>query len=411
MRKITVIAFVLAALALAACGPEDDEEEPGGPAIEITIATPVSLPLTPTNPAVDPAAAFDGAKLYVVYAQEDGTGSHDIVFAEQPVGGAFSSPVVVEATGGLDSRNPHCALDSTGTLHIVWEEATGTANREIHYATRTSAGVIVSQNLTATASEDEAGPRVYVDKSDRVHIVWESAGDIWYRRRTTSFQAAVMLPHTATGTIGNSADVTGDSQDRIYVTWVESIGVNQNLRILRANPGGSFAEVSTDGLAQRGSVIMSQPRLAGGASGQVFLAFIAQDSSGDRALAFCATVDGGATFSVPSIIYGADAPNIRDPYIAVRSRAGDTNLTIMLAINDGSTAGGNIQLYASRDSGLNFSGGAHNISAIDTTAGQNSAPVIALDDDSLAAAWIGKPAAGGVLRIMTSVSSYALPSE
>lgn len=408
MRK--VILPLIAVLLLSACG-QDEETEEGGPAIVVTVGTVVSQPSSPSNPAIEPATAFDGDKVFLVYAQDDGTGSHDITFAEQPVGGNFSSAVVIAATGGLDSRRPHCALDSAGTLHIVWEEATGTANREIYYGTRTSAGAITSQNLTATPTDDEAGPRVYVDRSDRVHIVWERAGDIWYRRKTTSFSTPEMLPHTATGTLASNADITGDAADRIYVTWVESIGVNQNLRILRANPGASFGEVSADGLAQRGSVIMSQPRLVGAANGQVFLAFIGQDSSGDRALLFSVTVNGGVDFTLARAIHTADAPAIRDPALAVRARAGDLNLTLMLAVNDGTAAGGHIQLFASRDSGLNFSGGPHNLSASGTEAGQNTAPVIMLDDDSIAAAWMGKPSGGGTTRIMTSLSTYSLPSE
>ncbi len=395
-------------LLLAACGPEEDGDEPGGPAIEVTINAPTAEPSAPTNAAIEPAVAYDSSRIHLVYAQTDGLGSHDIVYNSAIVGGPFGTPATILASAGADSRNPQCALDSTGTLHIVWEEGNA-PNRDIHYATRTSGGTITPANLTNTAGSDESSPRIHIDPSNRVHVVWESGGAVLYRRKTTSFTTAITLPHVTGGSTAQSPDVCTDLGERVYVTWSEQIAANRNLRILRSDDNGSnFGEVSVDGLAQRGTVTMTEPRIKGGLDGEVFMAFIGQDTGGDRAVFSCRSGTGGASFSSPKQLYNSSTGGIRQPSLAVFRRP-DDNFTVMIAFSDGTLVGGNVLLFASRDNNFHFLGGPHKLSETFCQANTCTLPAIALDTDDCVAVWMGQPAAGGVVRTFSQVNKYELP--
>lgn len=398
------------AVFLAACGPEDDKNEPGGPAIEVTINAATSEPASPANAAREPAIAYDSSRVHLVYAQSDGMGSHDILYNSALVGGPFGTPATILASAGADSRNPQCALDSTGTLHIVWEEGNA-PNRDIHYATRTSGGTITPANLTNTPSADESSPRIHVDASNRVHVVWESGGNVLYRRKTTSFGAAIPLPHVTGGSSAQSPDVCTDGGERVYVVWSEQLSTTRNIRILRSDDNGAnFGEVSADGFAQRGTVVMTEPRITGGLDGEVFMAFIGQDTGSERAAFFCRTGTGGQTFGSLKQLYTSTTGGIRQPCIAVFKRP-DNNFTVMVAFNDGTLAGGNILAYASRDNGFHFLGGPHKLSETFSQANTCTVPAMALDADDLVAAWQGQPAAGGTVRTFSQINKYALPKK
>lgn len=408
MRKILLL-LPLTVL-LAACGAPEEEGEPGGPAIEVTISAPTAEPTSPVNAAIEPALAYDSTRIHMVYAQTDGVGSHDIVYNSALVGGPFTTPASILVSAGADSRNPQCAFDSTGTLHIVWEEGNA-PTRDIFYATRTSGGTITSANLTNTGAADESSPRIHIDPSNRVHIVWESGGAVLYRRKTTSFGTAITLPHVSGGSTAQSPDVTTDAGERVYVIWSEQIAANRNLRILRSDDNGTnFGEVSSDGLAQRGSVIMTDPRIKGGLDGEVFMVFVGQDTGGDRAIFECRTGTGGAGFSGTQQLYTSTTGGIRSPSLAVFRRS-DDNFNIMVAINDGTLTGGNVLLFCSRDNGFHFLGGPHKLSETFCQAGTCTLPVISLDDDDCVAVWMGQPAAGGVVRTFAQINKYTLPKK
>ncbi|HRJ77238.1 MAG: hypothetical protein HPKKFMNG_00155 [Planctomycetes bacterium] len=405
MRKI--LPLLPLCFLIAACGPED-EEEPGGAAIKVTINSPTPEPLTPANAAIEPAVAYDGSRVHLVYAQSNGSGSHDVVYTSALVGGAFVAPATLLVSATDDSRKPQCALDSLGTLHVVWEEGNA-PNREVYYATRTSGGTITTSNLTNTAGSDESSPRVHVDSNNRVHVVWESGGNVYYRRKIISFGSAIPLPHVTGGSNAESPDVCTDVSDRVYVLWSEQVSGRRNLRLLRSDDNGSnFGQVSTDGLAVRGSVSMTEPRVKGGLDGEVFLAFIGQDAGGDRGLYSTYTRNGGSVFATPNGLYTSSTGGIRQPSIAVFRRP-DNNYSVFIAANDGTLLGGNILAFASRDNGERFKGGPHELSKTFCQANTCTFPVLALDADDCVAAWMGQPGAGGVVRTFMQVNKYELP--
>lgn len=409
--------FMLAALALAlivtGCAEDDDEEEETR-GVEITVGVATGEPATPTDAAVQPAVAYDGTRIHLVYCQDDGAGSHDIVYTQRIGGGNFTAPAAVFPGSTEDSRNPHVHLDGNGTLHIVWEEGTS-PNREIYYATRDSGGTLSTPTNLSSRAEDDASPRVRVDGSGNIHVVWTGAvagppatTAILYRRTQSSlFLSTVELPKAqGSSQPAEMPDIAIDPGNFIYVVWAESDGVSRNIRMVRSDDGGvNFGSVSD--FAVSGGVDMTRPRIEPGLVGEVFLTFTGQDTGGDRAIYATFTRTGG-TFVGPGILFTSDTGGIRDPEISAYRHDND-DFTVVIVFNDGTAGGGNILGFASRDNGETYPGDPVNFSQGNSQPTTNKFPVVALDDNEVIVSWQGEPQGGGIVRTWTSANDYELP--
>lgn len=401
---------------LAGCpGPEDDEPELDP--IEVTIGVAVAEPANPTDPAIEPAVAYDGTRLHMVYSQNDGNGDHDLFYVSRVGGGNFSAPAPVHPASAGDSRRADVYLDGNGTLHIVWEEGTS-PNREILYATINSSGTISPASNLSSSVEDEANPRVHVDSSNRVHAVWEGSTppptptiSVYYRRTQGSvFLAPVVLPKASGNQPAEMPDIACDAGDRVYVAWAEPNGTARNIRLLRSDDNGAnFGSPPGTAFAVSGSVDMTFPRLAGGNDGELFLAFVGQDTQGERGM-YVTYTRSGYSMALPGQLASSQTGGIRDPAIAAFHR-GEDKYTVAVAWCDGGGTGGNIMLHASQDNGGNYVGDPHDLSQGNTQPASNRFPALALDDNELIAAWQGQPQGGGVIRAWASNSSYKLAKE
>jgi hypothetical protein len=412
MSNRSTLALLAVLLLLSACGEDPNEEEEVQP-VDVTPGVALAEPALPANPATDPAIAYDGTRVHMVYSASNGT-QYDVMYTQRIGGGSFSAPAPVFPGSTGQSRNSHVFLDSAGTLHIVWEEGTS-PNREIYYATRTSGGIIsTAANMTNT-TEDEANPRVHVDSTGRIHVVWEGSttppnptSAIFYRRTQGAvFLAAVILPKLNAGQPAEMPDICTDAGDRIYVVWAESDGSSRNIRMVRSDDNGqNFGGVGS-GLAESGSVDLTQPRVQGGTDGEVFLVFIGQDSSGERALYSKFTRTGG-TFDGRVRLLNSDTGGLRDPELAAFEGA-DGQYTVMVVVNDGVAGGGNVVMMASPDNAENWPGEPINLSQGNSQPSTNVAPVISLDDNEVIVSWAAQPQGGGVVTTWTANCGYELP--
>lgn len=405
--------FVLLTLALVACQPDDDDDDELKP-IDITQGVAIPQPAAPTSQAIEPAIAYDGTRTHMVYCQYDGATRHDLMYTQRVGAGSFTAPAPVFAGSTADSRNPHVFLDGVGTLHIVWVEGTS-PNREIYYATRTAGGTLTTPtNLTNTA-EDETNPRVHVDGTGRIHVVWEGSTTppnpttaIFYRRTSGSiFLSAVTLPKAMGNMPAEMPDICTDQGNRIYVVWAESDGTSRNIRMVRSDDNGANFGGVGNGLAASGSVDMTQPRVEGGLDGEIFLLFVGQALNGDRAL-FATFTRTGGTFATPGQLITSQTGGIRDPEIAVYRRA-DDNFTVMAVCNDGGVGGGNILVKSSHDNAANWPGDPVNLSQGNSQPSTNQRPVLDLDDNELVVTWFAQPQGGGTVTTWTTVNDYKLP--
>jgi len=74
-------------------------------------------------------------------------------------------------TSGM-SINSDMAIDSTNTIHVVWEDDTP-GNREIYCRRSTDGGTtwIAAKRLTWTSGES-IGAAIAVDSDNHIHVVW-----------------------------------------------------------------------------------------------------------------------------------------------------------------------------------------------------------------------------------------------
>lgn len=414
MRR-NLLLFALPVL-LAGCPAEDEGDDPKLKPVDITVATAVSEPQTPTNAAIEAAAAYDGTRVHLVYAQDDGSGDHDIMYTARVGAGSFAAPAPVFPASTGDSRLPHCHLDTSGTLHIVWQEGSS-PNRDIWYATINSVGTISAPvNLTQSA-EDEATPRVHADLSGRVHVVWQGiattpspSSAIFYRRTSAGlFLPAVILPKVNAGQAAEMPDITTDEAGRVYAIWAEQNGPSRDIRMLRSDDNGANfgAPSGSSGFVASGGVDLTHPRIAGGKDGEVFLTFIGQDSQGDRAV-FVTYTRSGYTMASLGQLASSSTGGLRELTIAAIDN-GDDYYNVFVAYNDGGATGGNIMVHVSHDSGENYPGDGVDLSKNSTQPASNRRPTIAADDNELVAAWDAQPLGGGIVRVWQSTSSYELP--
>lgn len=403
-------------LVLAACNHDDDDADEVKP-IEFTVGIAASVPETPTNPAIEPAVAYDGTRLHMVYCQHDGAGLHNLMYVARVGAGSFSAPAPVFPASAADSRNPHVHLDGAGTLHIVWEEGTS-PNRDIYYSTINASGSIATaSNLSNTVGQDEASARVHVDGTGRVHVVWEGAtppptpsSSIFYRRTQGSvFLAVDVLPKAEGGNQpAQMPDITTDAGDRVFVIWSEQNGPARSLRMVRSDDNGAnFGTPPDRHHVLSGSVDMTWPRIVGGNDGEVFLCFTGQDAQGERGV-FASFTRTGFSMAQPGQLASSETGGLRDPAIAAYRRDNGAH-TVMIAWSDGGPSGGSIAIHASHDSGRTYPEGATNLSQGNTQPATNLRPAIAMDDNELLAAWQAQPQGGGTMRVWASNTSYKLP--
>lgn len=403
-------------LLLAACGEQDDDPEADDP-VTITPGFALAEPASPAQAAIEPAVAYDGTRIHLVYAQSNGA-SHNLMYCQRVGGGSFSSPAPVYPASAGDSRRPSVWLDGQGTLHIVWVEGMA-PNRDIWYATRSNTGVIsAASNLSNTAAQDENNPRVHVDASGRVHAVWEGStlppnptSAIFYRRTVGSvFASSMVLPFSANGISGEMADVAVDESQLVYVVWSESVGPNRMIRLMRSDDNGaSFNNIANGmgGIAVGGTSDKTEPRIVCGKQGHVILAFVAQDTAGERGL-FATYTETGGTFATPGQLYFSSTGGVRNPSLAAFTLTSGTRV-VALAFNDGPGGGGNILVKSSRNGGATWPGDPLDLSQGNSQPATNQWPSVALDDNEVVLSWVAQPQGGGIARTFTSVNGYTLP--
>jgi hypothetical protein len=414
MNRIPLLAsLVMLCLVAFACTEEDEEVDAG---IDITVGAALDEPASPSNSAVEPCVFFDGTRVHLVYCQDDGAGVHELMYTYRAGSGSYAVPAAVYAASTAGARRPHMCMDSTGTLHVVWEEG-ASGNRDIFYTTISPGGSISGAANMTNTTEDEANPRVVVDGADRVHVVWEGAtpspsstSAIFYARKPGSvFLSPVTLPNVNSNQGVEAPDIAVDEGDHLYVVWAELNGSDRNIRLVRSDDNGASFGSSGSGFAVSGNEDMTQPRIAAGREGELFLCFIGDD--GDKRTLWATFTRSGYGMSEPIDLSNNESGNLYEPCIAAYEQDDSDARTVIVAWNSGNAYGGNIRLKASPDSGDSYSGTNVQVSEGNTQNSSNHRPVISMHEKEFVVAWDGQPVGGGVVRTWTSSCEYELSDE
>jgi uncharacterized repeat protein (TIGR01451 family) len=179
-----------------------------------------------------PQIAMDGSGVvHLVWAEDTGN-IPEIYYAQWTTGGGWSIPVNISLNAG-ESRDPQLAVQSDGTVHVIWRDRTGTGTLNVFYAQRTTSWSTPEQISSSTS--DVNSPQLAVGSGGAVRAVW-SEGEVYYARRDGSWSTPVAVS-ASSGTA--SAPRLAMAGTAVHVLWVQApAGVNG---IYYAYNGGSWS--------------------------------------------------------------------------------------------------------------------------------------------------------------------------
>jgi hypothetical protein len=139
----------------------------------------------------------------------------------QPPHDEYLQPVNISHNAGR-SEEPVCAVDSRGTIHLVWTDATpelksGSGNEAILYAFKTQGGVWTEPVAISDTSRDSRLPAIAVGADDKLHVAWQcfrpglhwcilyswKAGDsTWATPETVASSGDCIVPKLAVDSFG-----------------------------------------------------------------------------------------------------------------------------------------------------------------------------------------------------------------
>jgi hypothetical protein len=143
----------------------------------------------------------------------------------------------------LSSYIPVIAVDSSQTIHVVWQDITP-GNNQLLYKRSTDEGSTWSaaQRLTWTSGQSY-DPVIAIDPSDTIHIAWVNdapgKGEIYYKRSTDgglNWGAAKRLSWTSG--LSEFPAMAVDSSGALQVVWYDHTPDNMEVYHKKSTNGG-----------------------------------------------------------------------------------------------------------------------------------------------------------------------------
>jgi len=199
-----------------------------------------------------------------------------------------------------DSMLPGIAVDSSGNVHVVWEDGTPGIS-EIYYKKSTDAGATWSTNkrLTLTPGYSES-PAIAVDSSDNLHVVWEDNtpgnNEIYYKQSTAG-GATWSTNKRLTWNSGTSANpaIAVDSSDNLHVVWEDDTSGDREIYYKVSITGG--AAWSTSKRITWNAANSDSPAIAVDSSAHLHFLW-EDDNSGWYKIFYKKSTDYGDTWSI-----------------------------------------------------------------------------------------------------------------
>jgi hypothetical protein len=176
-----------------------------------------------------PAIAIDGSdRIHITWHDfTDG-----VIKYRRLTGSTWSS--VTDLTSGDTSTHPDIAAKGND-VYVVWNTDLGSNQYEVRCRTSSNGGSAwQSSTLIATVTTALIGPypspRVSIDSSGTVHVVWHALGttanqEIWHSQSTdegASWSSADNISNNS-GVPSQLASIGTDSEDDVHVAWQEQV--------------------------------------------------------------------------------------------------------------------------------------------------------------------------------------------
>jgi len=270
---------------------------------------------TASNIRTDPAITVDASsRLHVIWAvgEMGPEASWYLWYVTSADGGeSFSEPVHVG--GGLEGRpHPALAIDGNGHIHVVWQGKYRKWPRDpyqyyIYHARSTDGGASFStaQQVNDVVESEVDRPDIAVDNSGRIYVVWQDARrgewdtDIYADRSTddgVTWRTDVRVNEDDRGAARQRNPAIGvDGKTWVHVVWQEDSGGGWDIRYAHStNHGASFSPGREVNDLVAGD--QTDPAIAVRGNGQIYVAW-SDLRAGDGDIRYAASTDGGNSFS------------------------------------------------------------------------------------------------------------------
>src|SRR5256886_882730 len=241
----------------------------------------------------------------------------------------FSTPKNVSNNADY-SFTPQIAVDAAGNIYMAWEDDTN-ANSNILFSRSTDGGATFLPTPAAKQVSNSLGcsfsPVMAVDAAAHINIVWEDSPDCSFR--------------------------------------------TSNIFFSRSTDGGMTFSAPTNLSATMNTALYSVPQIAVDTTGNINVLW--ESDTGNLAIWFSSSRDGGATFSSPKMVSTNPGGSL-NAQIAV-----DKNGNINVVWEDDIAGHSDISFSRSTDNGLNFSPPMNLSNPLGNCIANSNTPRIALD--------------------------------
>src|SRR6267142_2082377 len=305
-----------------------------------------------------PQLAVDlGGNIYVVWEDDTNTNSN-ILFSRSTDGGTFSAPKGVSNSAGF-SFNPRIAVDSGGTINVVWQDSPDFYRTSNVFFSRSSDGGITfstPMNLSGTSnSAFYSTPQIAVHNAGNISVVWESdTGNlaIWFSGSSdggATFSSPMNLSNPFGNSLANSNSprLAPDLLGNINVVWANDSPGNFEIFISRSTDGG--VNFSGPKNISKSSTFSSNPFIAVDAGGNINVVWADINPADlNTDIFFAQSSDGGATFSTAQNVSRSSGFS-SNPWLTV-----DAGANINVSWEDNTPGNRDIFFARSTDSGATF---------------------------------------------------------
>ncbi len=207
------------------------------------------------------------------------------------------------------SKNPSLVVDSTDTLHLVWEDDRED-NKEIYYQTKSSLGQWSEAERLTDAEKDSILPIIVTDSQDNLYVVWidQRNGDweIFYKMRAgTNWSPDQQLTE---GNFARSLTATVDVYDNLHIVYYEVRSGQHAINHLMKSPIG-WSTVRP--IVQEQSTKLRNPSIITDLTGNLYVTWCDErDGSEKSEIYFKSGFPDIITTNIPMIAPGSEANTI-----------------------------------------------------------------------------------------------------
>jgi len=147
-------------------------------------------------------------------------------------------PNLITPESDVHSKNPSMVIDDNNNIHVVWAEKI-TFGNQIYYKKWSAITQTwgLPQNISTSSDNWLDNPRIAIDSSYKVHIVWEDSTDydhaggdydIFYNTQILRGWGDTVVVSDVSTSNSRNPSIAIDSGDNIYICWEDLTVIDKN---------------------------------------------------------------------------------------------------------------------------------------------------------------------------------------